>query len=148
MTDIGIPDGERVVIDTPAFIYFLENHPQYRPLAAELFTRVESGRLSALASVLVLAELLVPYHRQGDLAAASGLSAAIRSIGNLAVKPVTASIAERASFLRARYGITAFDAVHAATGLLGSVGWLVTNDAKLKRVAQENVKVWLFDEHL
>jgi predicted nucleic acid-binding protein len=148
VTEIGIPDGERVLIDTPAFIYFLEQHPRYHPLAEELFRRVEAGRLSACASVLVLTELLVPYYRNSDLARAAGLSAAVRSIDNLSVFPVSAPAAERAALLRAKYGVRTPDAVHVATGLLQGARWLVTNDAALKRLSAENLTVWLFDEHL
>ena len=146
--EIGIPDGERILIDTPAFIYFLEQHPRYHPLAEALFRRVEAGRLSACASVLVMTELLVPYYKNVDPARAAGLSAAVRSIDNLSMLPVSGPIAERAALLRARYGVRTPDAVHAGTGLLNGARWLVTNDAELKRLSPENLKVWLFDEHL
>lgn len=148
MSDVGIPDGERILIDTPAFIYFLEHHPRYHPAADELFRRVEAGRLTAYASVLVITELLVPCYRAGDLAGAIGLSAALRSLDNLSVKPVSGSIAERAALLRGRYGLRTPDAVHAATGLLHGAGWLVTNDAGLRRLSPEKLNVWLFDEHV
>lgn len=137
-----------MLIDTPAFIYFPEQHPRYHPLAEELFRRVEGGRLSACASMLVLTELLVPYYRNGDPTRAAGLSAAVRSIDNLSMVSSTAPAAERAALLRARHGIRTPDAVHAATGLLHGARWLVTNDAALKRLSAENLNVWLFDEHL
>ena len=148
MSTSGIPDGARVAVDTSAFIYFLEQNPHYHPLADEMFRRIEAGRLSACASVLVLTEILVPYHRSGDSARAAALSAAVRSIGNLSVLPADRQIAERAALLRGKYNLRTPDALHVSTGLLNGAQWFVTNDSQLKRLAAENVKVWLFDEHV
>ena len=148
MSTIAIPDGARLAIDTSAFIYYLEQHPHYRTVADELFRRIEAGRLTACASVLLLTELLVPYYRVGDNARAAGVSRGVRTMRNLSVLPTSEVIAERAALLRGKYGLRSPDALHVATGLHDGAEWFVTNDSKLKRVAAENLKVWLFDENV
>jgi len=148
VTTAAIPDGARVAVDTSAFIYYLERHPSYWPLADELFRRIVADRLSACASVLVLTELLVPYHRAGDAVRAAGVSRGVRTFSNLSVLPANEIVAERAALLRARYGLRSPDALHVATGLEDGADWFVTNDLKLKRVAAEGLNVWIFDENL
>lgn len=148
MSTSAIPNGSHIAIDSAAFIYYLELHPRYRSVADELFRRIDSGRLSACASILILTELLVPCHRSGDVAGASRLSRAVRTMPNLALRSATEVTAERAALLRGRYGLRSPDALHLATCLEDGAAWFVTNDVKLKRVAAEGIRVWLFDENV
>jgi predicted nucleic acid-binding protein len=148
VTETGIPDGSTIAVDTTAFIYYLEQNPKYLPLATELFQQMENGRTHGFASVLVLTELLVPYLGQGDALGARRLSSAIRSIVNLKVLPVDVAVAERAARLRSSYGLRTPDALHLASGLEQGAEWFVTNDVRLKRVEDEGLRIWLFDEHV
>jgi predicted nucleic acid-binding protein len=144
----AIPDGALVVIDSVAFIYFLEQNPRYAPAASELFERIEGGRLRALASTLVLTEVLVTPLKQGDVARARATSLELRRFPNLRIRPVDVPVAERAADLRYRHGLRTSDAVHAATGLQNRADWMVTNDLKLRRVASDGLQPWLFDDHV
>jgi len=40
-----IPEGSRVLVDTVALIYFLEENARYSKKAEEIFARIESGEL-------------------------------------------------------------------------------------------------------
>ena len=144
----SIPDGALVVIDSVAFIYFLEQNPRYATAAAELFERVERGQLQAVASALVLTEVLVMPLRQGDVSRARAVSLELRRFPNLRIRPVDAAVAERAAHLRARHTLRTPDALHAATGLQHSAEWIVTNDLKLRRVASDGLQPWLFDDYV
>ncbi|HKP75740.1 MAG TPA: type II toxin-antitoxin system VapC family toxin [Longimicrobiaceae bacterium] len=144
----AIPDGALVVIDSVAFIYFLEQHPRYGSAASELFERVEQGQLQALASALVLAEVLVTPLRQGDVTRARAVSLELRRFPNLRLRAADAEVAERAAHLRARHGLKTPDALHAATGLRHSAEWIVTNDLSLRRVASDGLRPWLFDDYV
>ena len=141
-----IPTGSTVLFDTSAFVYFLEHHPRYHRPASDVFRRVERGELLGCASVLILAELLVPLHREGEASRARGLSSVVRSMPNLQVVDVAASVAERAASLRARHSLRTPDALHVATGLERGAQWFVTNDKRLRRIEDEGMRVWLFDE--
>jgi predicted nucleic acid-binding protein len=141
-----IPAGAVVLIDSSAFIYLIDKDPSYFPAARRLFDRAQAGEITAMASTLVLAELLVPYYRSGDTAKANVISATLQSQRDLEFLPVSPRIAERAARLRGLYGLHTPDAVHAATALHARAGWLVTNDRKFRRVAAEGINVWLFDD--
>jgi len=144
----AIPDGALVVIDSVAFIYFLEQNPRYGAAASELFERIEAGSLHALASALVLTEVLVTPLKEGDEARARAISLELRRFPNLRIRPVDAPVAERAATLRARHGFRTPDAVHAATGLQNRAGWMVTNDLKLRQLTADGLQPWIFDDHV
>jgi predicted nucleic acid-binding protein len=140
-----IPANARVAIDTPAFIYFFEQHPDHAAAAAHLFTRLVSGELTGISSSIVAAELLVPYYRSGDTGRARKLSSFIHSVPNLEIVDAGRRICEEAARLRGAYALRTSDALHVATALVRKADWLVTNDLKLKRVEKERIEVWLFD---
>ncbi len=144
----AVEDSALVLLDTPAFIYFFERHARYRAAALQWFERIASGGLAACASVLMLAELLVPHYRAGDASAARELAETVRFLAGLEVFPVSARVAEGAARLRAQYNLHTPDAIHAATALAAGAAWIVTNDRRLRRIEPEGVKVWLFDDHV
>ena len=76
-----IPKGSRVLLDTVALIYFLEENERYSKRAEKIFGRIESGQLQGVMATLVFAELLVPLYRSGDPQAAS------RSVQSIAQLP-------------------------------------------------------------
>jgi predicted nucleic acid-binding protein len=110
--------------------------------------RVNDGRLTAAASVLLLAEVLVPAYRARNPAAARQARAALERVPNLELVEVTAGVSDVAARLRAEHNLRTPDALHVATALREGAGWLVTNDRRLQRVEAEGVRVWLFDDHV
>jgi predicted nucleic acid-binding protein len=144
----GVPDGSRILLDSVSIVYYLERNPTYYAAASEWMERVNTGRLTAAASSLLLAEVLVPAYRAGKPAAARQARAALERIPNLELLDVTAAVSDVAARLRAEHNLRTPDALHVATALNEGVDWLVTNDRRLKRVEAEGVRVWLFDEHV
>ncbi|HSU18015.1 type II toxin-antitoxin system VapC family toxin [Longimicrobium sp.] len=142
-----IADGEIVLLDSVAIIYFLDQSPAYFTAAAEIFARINAGELTGVASMLALTEILVEPFQAGDAARARAVSTELRSYPNLSIRKVDAEVAERAAELRARLGIRTADAVHVATGLLEGASWFITNDLRLRRVHSEGIQPWFFDEH-
>ena len=136
------------MLDTPAFIYYLEEGSPYRDGATAMFQRIQAGRIKASASTLVLTELLVPFHRRGDHARAGQLRDALEGLANLQFIPVDIDVASRAASVRAIHGLHTPDAIHVATALDRRADWLVTNDSRLRRVASDGVRIWLFDDHV
>ncbi|HEV3050185.1 MAG TPA: PIN domain-containing protein, partial [Longimicrobium sp.] len=129
-------------------VYYLERNPRYFDAAAEWMERVNDGRLTAAASVLLLAEVLVPAYRARNPAAARQARAALERVPNLELVEVTAGVSDVAARLRAEHNLRTPDALHVATALREGAGWLVTNDRRLQRVEAEGVRVWLFDDHV
>jgi predicted nucleic acid-binding protein len=144
----GVPDGSRILLDSVSIVYYIERNPRYFAAAAEWMERVNTGRLTAVASALLLAEVLVPAYRGGNAAAARKARAALERIPNFELLEVTAGVADVAARLRAQHNLRTPDALHVSTALNEGAGWLVTNDARLRRVEAEGIRVWLFDEHV
>ena len=140
-----IPKGSRVLLDTVALIYFLEENERYSKSAEKIFSRIESGQLQGVIASLVFAELLVPLYRSGDPQAATGLSNRLRNFRNLEVIPLTTEISMGAARLRADYGLRTPDAIHAATAISTQSTGILTNDKRLKMLSPEGLSIWLFD---
>ena len=144
----GVPDGSRILLDSVSIVYYLERNPRYFAAAAEWMERVNDGRLTAAASVLLLAEVLVPAYRARNPAAARQARAALERVPNLELVEVTAGVSDVAARLRAEHNLRTPDALHVATALNEGAKWIVTNDRRLKRVESEGIRVWLFDDHV
>jgi predicted nucleic acid-binding protein len=144
----GVPDGSRILLDSVSIVYYLERNPRYFAAASEWMERVNAGRLTAAASSLLLAEVLVPAYRARNPAAARQARAALERIPNFELLEVTAAVADTAARLRAEHNLRTPDALHVATALNEGAEWLVTNDHRLKRVEAEGIRIWLFDDHV
>ena len=56
-----------VALDTPVFIYFIEEDKQFLPLVKPLFEAIDHGSLPASTSALTLMEVLVAPYRTGNI---------------------------------------------------------------------------------
>ncbi|MCD6187917.1 MAG: PIN domain-containing protein [Desulfuromusa sp.] len=133
-------------LDTVTFIYFLEKHPDYYPVAKKLFRQIEDGEISAVCSALVFAELLVPAYRAGMVAPAKQVIHVLTNFPHLTIVPVTTKISIFAAELRATHGLRTPDAIHVATALQAHAGGFITNDKDLKKVENTVFKVHLFKD--
>ena len=120
-------------IDTAPIIYYIEAHPQFGPLAKEVFDSFLSGRITAYSSVLTLTEVLPKPIESGDVKLARKFSEFLEHGKNLNLVEITAAIAKQAGVLRGHYPVLrALDAGADA---------FITNDKKLKRMKEINVLV-------
>ncbi len=138
-----VAPGAKVAVDTVAWIYFLERHPDHYATARELFSRVEAGEISAVMSSLVFSELLVPAYRAGDGKRAQTVLRLLIDFPNLRTVELSPPIAARAARLRARYGLRTPDTIHCATALESRCDAIVTTDKRFQRIEPE-LPVWLF----
>lgn len=127
----------RVVgVDTPVFIYQLENHPKFQPISETVLELSQEEKISLVTSVVTLSEILNKpflYDRE-DLVDEYKL-ALLDSTG-LETLEISVPIAVRASQIRAKYGIRLPDAFQVAACLAGGAKAFVTNDARLKKVKE------------
>ncbi len=54
-----LPDLSRVFLDTAPIIYYAEKHPLYYGLVSPLFQAIDAGDITAITSVITLAECTV-----------------------------------------------------------------------------------------
>jgi len=58
--------GQRICIDTPPIIYFIEQHVKYRNIIRPVFAEIAAGNIEAITSTITLLEVLVHPLRTGD----------------------------------------------------------------------------------
>jgi predicted nucleic acid-binding protein len=131
-----LPAGDRILLDSSVLAAYLDGGELTSALAAELLdAHVRSGRNPAIVSMVSVMETLIRPLRR--LPAAHGTVLAFyREFPNLVATPIDLDVAAEAANLRVAFGLSAPDALIAATGLAAGVAHLVTNDrAWLSRLA-------------
>jgi len=66
---LGLVDevrGQRICIDTAPFIYFIEEHRNYREIIRPIFVEIDPGNIEAITSTITLLEVLVHPLRVGN----------------------------------------------------------------------------------
>jgi predicted nucleic acid-binding protein len=128
------------------FIYHLEDHPRYARLTQRVFEAWEEGRNSGVTSVITLLELLVKPKREGKREVARDYLELLSTYPTLTIVEVDIGLADLAADLRAKYGLRTPDALQLAAALQAGAGGFITNDSRLKGVAE--LEVVLLDELL
>ena len=122
-----------MLIDTSVLIAYFEPSDATHALAALLVDSfVRTGRNAALVSPITAMELLVRPLRVAPQSAVHVHDFLIHT-PNLTLLPVDLHAAQEASSLRATHNFKTPDALVFATGIIGQVGHLVTNDAEWKK---------------
>ena len=95
--------GKWVALDTAPLIYYIEEHPDYLPLADELFTAFDSGVAQGVTSVLTLQEVLVKPLRDGRSDLADVYRQVLTNSANVTLRVIDEAICESAAQMRATY---------------------------------------------
>lgn len=130
-----------VGIDSMVFIYHLEAAPQCVPFTDVLFRLLEEGELEGITSTITLLEILVKPRLEGNNVAVEDYRMLLNTFPNLNLVGVDAQVAERASELRAKYGLKTPDAIQITAALVRETPAFVTNDSSLKKVGELDVLV-------
>jgi predicted nucleic acid-binding protein len=119
------------------FVYAFENHPEFGPACRSLLSSIQIGSTLAIASTLVLGELLVRPFRDNRPDIARGYTELLAAYPNLEQVPADASICESAAQLRAQWpALRLPDAIHIATALSKRATAFVSSDKHLPAVAE------------
>lgn len=121
-----------VALDTPAIIYFIEDHPVFGPLVAPVFAAIAAGRLAAVVSALTLLEVLVVPYRAGRLDLAERYEALLTRSRGVTLADLDLAVLRGAAQLRAiAPQVRTPDALQLSTALRSGCRALLTNDARL-----------------
>ena len=134
-------------LDTPIFIYFLENNERYGPLAQLTLNGIEKGKWQGVTSTITLMEITVRPWQLGREAAAREYEAVLVHFPNLSVVDVDRNVARAAAQLRAKYNVTPPDALQVAASLSFGAKAFLTNDRRISRL-QELIDVLVLDDFL
>ena len=122
-------------LDTPVFVYLLEEHPAYLPVVRPIFEAVSDGRLSAVTSGLTLLEVLVIPLRNGDAGMAQSYEDLLGDSRGLRLATIDLEQIRGAARLRAQWPkLRTPDALQLAAALLAGCSAFVTNDRRLPSI--------------
>jgi len=137
--------GHRLAaLDTSVWIYHFEGSAAYGPAADSVLEAIAQGHIEAVASELVLLELLVAPLKKGAQDVADEIELALLHFPHLQLVPVTRAVLTRAAEIRARYGLRTPDAIMLATAVESGATLAVTNDNAWRKV--EEIDVLLLQE--
>lgn len=125
---------QKLGIDTVAFIYLVEQHPDYLARIRKIFQSIQAGEIRGSSSVISLTEVLTKPLRTGRHDLAKDYRTILRNSRYFTLLPVTEEIAEEAASLRAQFGLKTPDALHAATAIKAGCDSFLTNDLGLTRI--------------
>jgi len=132
--------GHRLIaLDTSVWIYHFEGSAAHGRTADSVLEAVSEGRVAAVASELVLLELLVAPLKKGAQDVADEIELTLLHFPHLQLAPVTRAVLVRAAEIRARYGLRTPDAVMVATAIESGATLSVTNDSAWRKVREIEV---------
>jgi len=115
-------------LDTSSVIYFLDRVEPYYPMMEELFSRIENGRITAIISPIVTAELLVKPLKENRHLEIQAIDSFLEEFPHLHRPPLDHRIAHEAARLRAIEGHGLGDAFILALSLNEGCQAVVGND--------------------
>jgi predicted nucleic acid-binding protein len=121
-------------LDTVAFIYFIEEAPEYAAALAPVFAAADGGALELVTSSLTLLEVLVVPHRHGDRALADRYEALLTRSRGLQLVDIDHAQLRAAAQVRALHGVRTPDALQLAAALSRRATAFVTNGRKLPAI--------------
>jgi predicted nucleic acid-binding protein len=128
-----------IALDTSVWIYHFEGSTAYGRTADAVLEAVSQGRVAAVASELVLLELLVAPLKKAAQDAADEIEMTLLHFPHLRLEPVTRGVLVRAAEIRARYGLRTPDAIMVATAVESGATLAVTNDDAWRKVKELEV---------
>ena len=134
----------RLAIESAPFIYLVEKRPNYFERMTAIVQYIREGKVEGFSSVITLTEVLSKPLQRGDQALVNGYRNMLIHSRHFQLVPVTASIAEHAAELRARYNLKTPDALQVAAALNIGCDALLTNDFGLRRVT--DLQILVLDE--
>jgi len=132
-------------LDTPVFIYFLENNERYGELARITINGIEKGKWEGVTSTITLMEITVRPWQLGRESAAREYEAILVHFPNLSIVDVDRNVARAAAQLRAKYNVSPPDALQVAASLSYGAKAFLTNDKRLSRL-QELIDILVLDD--
>lgn len=136
---IEFAEGSRVYVDSNIFIYFVEKSPEYFDRTAMLFAAVEACGGTIVTCDLAIFECLYrPF--KDDNARLVGLYQSLFEDGDEIERvPLNDALLMQAAMNGGKLGLRLLDAVHFAAAVEAQCAIFVTNDARLKRLANLEV---------
>jgi len=121
-------------LDTAAFIYWIEEHPDYLDIVAPVFRAADAGAIEIVSSALTLLEVLVVPYRAGQLPLAERYEVLLTRARNVRLVDIDLPQLRSAAQLRAIHGVRTPDALQLSAALSTRSTAFITNERRLPSV--------------
>jgi uncharacterized protein len=121
----------RIALDANAFLYLFETPGPLARATGAILDAAELGKVTAIVSTMVLAEIAVGPVTAGDETLVERYADSVRGARGVQVVPLTAEIALDVGIIRGRHRLQIPDAVHLATARHAGATAIVTNDERM-----------------
>lgn len=129
-------DHKKIGLDTNLFIYAFEQNKNYGEKAKTILNEIKDGNIKAISSIITLTEILTkPLHERNEVLKKQ-YKLLLTHFPNLTIVPIDAEIAERAAYLRVKYGLKTADALILSSAIQSSATLFITNDQRLTQVTE------------
>lgn len=128
-----------VFLDTSPLIYFIEGNSEYQKILKELFESNDNGNFAFISTSITLLEVLVKPFREGNNLIAQQYREILTHSSGIEILSISASIAEGAAYLRAKYNLKTPDSIQMSAAIENDADYFLTNDVRLKIVNEINV---------
>jgi len=135
-----------VALDTPVFIYFIEEDKRLLSLVKPVFEAIDHGALRAATSGLTLMEVLVVPYRAGNISLADRYEALLTRSRGLHFVDINRPLLKAAAQLRATFRIRPPDALQVAAAIVSDCRTFLTNDRQIPSIS--GLKVLQLKEYL
>ncbi len=135
---------KRLYVETAPLIYYIEENPTYIARMDAVVKAIEDTPIEAVSSVITLTEVLTQPVKLGNTKIEQEYRDILLNSAVFRLLPITASTAESAAYLRARYQLRTPDALRVAAAIAEKCDAFLTNDMALKRVT--GITVLVLDE--
>jgi predicted nucleic acid-binding protein len=129
-------------LDSNVFIYAVENSHQWADATEDLLGTIEAGRIRAVASELVLAEVLAKPFADRNMDHIAQYKQLLSPRQQLSMAEVGRDVLIHAAQLRGDKNLKLFDAIHVATAQIAQCDYFLTQDERLGRALADQPK-WL-----
>ena len=134
-----LKEGCKVFVDTAPIIYFIEDHPYFGSIAAEMFAMMSKGHIEVTTSVLTFVEVLTMPYKTGRMDIVGTYKEFFYNSRGFSVSNINADVAILAAKIRGRYGFKTPDALQLAAFEDLACDIFITNDVQLKKYNESKV---------
>ncbi len=127
-----IQNKHKLALDTPVFVYWFEDNPDYAGFLEPVFNEMKDGQF--VFSVVGISEILTGTYKAQEPQLRKKYLTTFKHLPGLKIVDVDVWIADRAAQLRADHNLRTPDAIHIATALACEADVFLTNDNRLKRI--------------
>jgi len=140
--------ARRIGVDTPIWIYHLEDVRPYSDLTLHLFSEAVAGTRELVLSAVSLAEILVGPWRNEDSGRAGRIEDVLKAIPGVSSADLTWTAASMGARIRGQTDLPLPDALIIASALERQAQLIITNDAEWGRVKRLPCRVLILDNYL